>query len=70
MQRRLSVIWRCAGIAVFCALGGGEVGRREDGEYKIDFIDRYAYVSQIWELRTKGYTEIADWAYETHKRIK
>jgi hypothetical protein len=55
---------------VFCALGGGEVGRGEDDEYKIDFIGRYACASQIWELRTKGYTEIADWAYETHKRVK
>ena len=52
-------------ITAVCAVGAGTVG--EDDAYKIDFIGRYASASQLWELRIKGYTEIADGAYKAYK---
>ena len=52
-------------ITAVCAVGAGTV--EEDNAYKIDFIGRYASASQIWELRIKGYTEIADGAYKAYK---
>ena len=54
-------------ITAVCALGAGTVGEKGDDTYKIDFIGRYASASQIWELRIKGYTEIADGAYKAYK---
>ena len=53
-------------ITGVCALGAGTVGKGDDA-YKVDFIGRYASASQIWELRIKGYTEIADGAYKAYK---
>ena len=57
-----------SGISItgVCALGAGTVGKGDDA-YKVDFIGRYASASQIWELRIKGYTEIADGAYKAYK---
>ena len=53
-------------ITAVCALGAGTVEKGDDA-YKVDFIGRYASASQIWELRLKGYTEIADGAYKAYK---
>ena len=53
-------------ITAVCALGAGTVG--EDDAYKIDFIGRYASARQIWELRIKGYTEIADGAHKAYRK--
>ena len=52
-------------ITGVCAVGAGTV--EEDDAYKIDFIGRYASASQLWKLRIKGYTEIADGAHKAYK---
>ena len=53
-------------IKKVCAVGSGTFGDHDDA-YKTEVIGRVASLQQIWNLRVRGYTEIADGAYKAYK---
>ena len=67
-RSHLIIVVSDEGISIkkICAVGAGKCGDFDDA-YKIEVIGRVTSASQIWELRIKGYTEIADGAYKAYK---
>ena len=72
-RSHLIIVVSDEGISIkkICAVGAGKCGDFDDA-YKIEVIGRVASARQIWNLRMKGYTEIADGAQKAYgeKRLE
>ena len=54
-------------IKKVCAVGCGTFGDHDDA-YKTEVIGRVASLRQIWNLRVRGYTEIAEGALKAYRQ--
>ena len=54
-------------IKKVCAVGAGTLGDHDDA-YKTEVIGRVASLQQIWNLRVRGYTEIAEGALKAYRQ--
>jgi len=54
-------------IKKVCAGGAGTLGDHDDA-YKTEVIGRVASLQQIWNLRVRGYTEIAEGALKVYRQ--
>mgnify|MGYP006228731911 CR=1 FL=1 len=54
-------------ITKVCAVGAGTFGNHDDA-YKTEVIGRVASLLQIWNLRVRGYTEIAEGALRAYRQ--
>ena len=54
-------------IKKVCAVGFGKCGDHDDA-YKTEVIGRVASLRQIWDLRVRGYTEIAEGALKAYRQ--
>ena len=48
--------------------GGFGLLRRADDAYKAEIIGRVAELGDIWNLRIRGYTEIAEIAFKAYRK--
>jgi len=54
-------------ITKVCAVGAGTCGNHDDA-YKTEVIGRVASLLQIWNLRVRGFTEIAEGALRAYRQ--
>ena len=68
-RSRLIIVVSDEGISIkkVCAVGCGTCGDHDDA-YKTEVIGRVASLRQIWNLRVRGYTEIAEGALTTYRQ--